>query len=198
MAPKAAVDRLNEAERDFVITAHMRGLTDREISAAFEEQFRKKLAKSSIQRWRAKAGEQSTDKYRLIHLLADQLKEDLHRSGEENYKLIFENIDDHVLMSAREVFNADPVRVLGLRVEESKRQLKEKELELRREELALKRETAEREANAKADRFGIAMKVWQTVLGFCLKKEPSAADVLTKHSKEILGEVGKQIEGTAV
>ncbi|HEY6328662.1 MAG TPA: hypothetical protein VI756_04950, partial [Blastocatellia bacterium] len=66
MAPRFAVDRLTVPERDFVISCLVNGLSDREIEGAFFKEFNgKKLAKSSIARWREAVGEQAKEKFSL-------------------------------------------------------------------------------------------------------------------------------------
>jgi len=197
MPPRSTVDRLDDREFEFVLKNIVGGKTDRELEALFKAEFNGKcLSKSAISRWRTSAGEQLAEKFRLARYVARQLKEDLGESPEaDSMKLAIENLEDHLLAASREVFLQDPIKALGLRNEEKKISLKQREIDLRERELELRREAQQREANEKADRFGVAKQVWEFLLAFLIQREPGAADVLTRHSPEILDGLGKALEG---
>jgi|SRR5580704_958143 hypothetical protein len=195
MAPRSTIERLDDAQFDWLVRNILAGLTDRELEAAFGKQFDgQKLAKSSIARWRANAGEQLVEKFRIARWTAKQLKEDLGQPDADSFALTIENLEDHLLTASREVFMSDPIKALGLRMEDKKIGLKQQELALKERELEMRQELQNRQANEKADRFGVAKLVWEFLLAFCVQHEPAAADVLTRHSPEILKGLGEQLE----
>src|ERR1700733_7792414 len=135
MPPRWTVDRLDDAKFKWLIIQIVNNnLTDRELAAAFAEKFpgEPPLSKSAISRWRQDAGNELADRYQFIRWIADELKEKLGQPGVDSYELAVKNIDDYLLASAREVFTADPVRVLGLRMEDKKIGLKKEQIELYR------------------------------------------------------------------
>jgi len=195
MPPRPAVEKLEPEQFDFVIRALLSGCTDRELSRAFEKQFEgKKLAKSSIARWRAAAGSELKDRFRIARYQAQQLKEQLKQEGVPGYDVMMADIEDRLLVATRDLINADPVRVLKIRQDEEKNKLKKAELELRAEDLKLRREKQERDAALKADKFGVALEFWRFLLAELMKRAPAAADAMTKHSTELLEGFAKQIE----
>ncbi len=140
MGRRHVVKDLNEQEFDFVINAIIAGDTDREISMAFEAEFAKRLAKSSLNRWRKSAGDELADRYRLARYQAGQLLADLKEEDKDKFQVVIRNIEDRLLTATREVISKDPVKLLRIRQEEERRRLREKELALKREQLELERE----------------------------------------------------------
>ncbi|MGB8510877.1 MAG: hypothetical protein WCD76_21065 [Pyrinomonadaceae bacterium] len=140
MGRRHVVKDLSEVEFDFVLNAIMGGQTDREISIEFEHDFGKRLAKSSLNRWRTSAGDELADRYRLARFQARQLLIDLKEEDRDKYQIILSNIEDRLLTATREVLAKDPVKLLKIRQEEERRRLREKELELRREQIQFERE----------------------------------------------------------
>jgi hypothetical protein len=199
MPPRSTVDRLDDREFEWLVKNILAGCTDRELEAGFKSTFGGKcLSKSSIARWRASAGEQLAEKFRLARYVARQLKEDLGESPDaDSMRLAIENLEDHLLTASREVFLADPIKALGLRMEDKKLGLKQREIDLRERELELKREAQERDASLKGDRFQVASDFWKSTLAYLLGVDPFAADLLTKHSPGILAAYGEQVEAEA-
>ena len=140
MPRRHAVAELPAEEFEFVIQAILDNLTDREISAAYKEKFGKRLAKSSLNRWRESAGNELADRYRLARYQAKQLLVDLKDEEAGSYQVVIRNIEDRLLTATREIIASDPVKMLRIRQEEEKRRLKERELEVRKEHLELERE----------------------------------------------------------
>src|SRR5947209_532025 len=97
MGRRSVVKDLNEAEFDFVINAIIAGGTDREISLAFESEFGKRLAKSSLNRWRKSAGDELADRYRLARHQARQLTENLKEEDQDKYQIVIRSIEDRLL-----------------------------------------------------------------------------------------------------
>jgi ABC-type tungstate transport system permease subunit len=131
MGRRHVVKNLDGVQFDFVINAIIGGLTDREISLAFEQQFEKPLAKSSLNRWRKSAGNELADRYNLARYQARQLLTDLKQEDQDKYQVVIRNIEDRLLTATREVIATDPVKLLKIRQEEERRRLREKELELK-------------------------------------------------------------------
>src|SRR5256885_136701 len=105
MGRRSVVRDLDEGEFDFVINAIIAGDTDREISLAFETQFGKRLAKSSLNRWRKSAGDELADRYRLARYQAGQLLIDLQEEDQDKYQVVIGNIEDRLLTATREVIS---------------------------------------------------------------------------------------------
>lgn len=140
MGRRHVVKDLDDEQLQFVIEAIINGLTDREISLAFEKEFEQPLAKSSLNRWRNAAGNELADRYRLARYQAKQLLEDLEESEADKYQIIMRSLEDRLLTATREVIVKDPVKMLQFTMDEQRRRLKEKEIELKREQIALDRE----------------------------------------------------------
>jgi hypothetical protein len=142
MGRRSVIKDLDAEQLDFVIDCIIKeNLTDREISLAFEEKFGKKLAKSSLNRWRLSAGNELADRYQLARYQARQLLEHLKEDpNADKYQVIMRGMEDMLLTATREAIISDPVKMLRIRQEEEKRRLKEKELEVRKEHLQLERE----------------------------------------------------------
>lgn len=142
MGRRSVVKDLDAQQLDFVIDCIINeNLNDREVSAAFEAKFSKKLAKSSLHRWRATAGDELVDRYKLARYQARKLLEHLKESPDaDKYQVIMRGMEDMLLTATRRAIASDPVKMLRIRQEEEKRRLKEKELEVRKEHLQLERE----------------------------------------------------------
>jgi hypothetical protein len=78
------------------------------------------------------------------------------------------------------------------KVEQTDRKLDLDEEKLRLDNKRL--EIQERQANLAKDQFGIATQVYQFLLGWLVRKEPHVADVMTKHSDELLTDLEAHIE----
>ena len=194
MGRRHVVKDLDNAQFEFVISAIINGDTDREISVNFEEQFDRRLAKSSLNRWRTAAGNELAERYRLARYQARQLLTDLKEEDEQKYQIVIGNIEDRLLTATREVISADPVKLLKIRQEEEKLRLKGRALELKGKQLELEREKAERAANLQKDRFKIAADTWQFILLWLTQHNPSTADVLTKSSEQLLEDLEAHLE----
>ena len=140
MPPRHAVEKLPNEKFEFLIEAIANGGTDRSIAFAFEETFKKKLAKSSLARWRKAAGDELADRYRFVRYQAKQLQEDLQLEDADKYKVVIDNIEDRLLTASKEIIRTDPLKLLGIQQEEKRRQLKEQELDLKRQALDLEKE----------------------------------------------------------
>jgi hypothetical protein len=140
MPRRSAVAELPPEQFEFVIHAILDNLTDREISARFKTEFGKRLAKSSLNRWRATAGNELADRFRLARFQAKQLLENVEGEDADAYQLLMRNLEDRLLTATREVITSDPIKMLRIRQEEEKRRLKERELDVRKEHLELERE----------------------------------------------------------
>jgi len=180
MGRRSVVKDLNEAEFDFVINAIIAGGTDREISLAFESEFGKRLAKSSLNRWRKSAGDELADRYRLARHQARQLTENLKEEDQDKYQIVIRSIEDRLLTATREVIAKDPVKLLKVRQEEERRRLKEKELELRREQLALEREKMR---GAAVDRAALGVEFTSDLLEY-LGADPEGLTFFKRHAKK--------------
>ena len=137
MGRKHVVRELDDKQFTFVIEAIINGLTDREISAAFEETFERPLAKSSLNRWRESAGNELADRYKLARYQARQLVENLGQQDADKYQIVISSIEDRMLTATREVIAQDPVKLLRIRLDEEKRRLKEREINLKEKQLEL-------------------------------------------------------------
>jgi hypothetical protein len=203
MARPHKVAQLPPEEFEFVIqcilgSASRGPMTDREISKAYFEEFGKRLAKSSLSRWRAAAGDELADRYRFARVQAQQLLERLKEEpGADKYQVSMRNIEERLLAVTHEAIALDPIKMLRLRQEEEKRRLKERQLELNEKKLEFEKERVERAANLDSDRFKIAADVWQFILVWFTKNQPKAADLLTGNSEEVLNALEAHIEAQA-
>lgn len=189
------VARFPPAEFEFVIQCILGNLTDREISDAYREKFKKRLAKSSLARWRAAAGDELADRYRLARVQAQQLIENLKEQPDaDKYQVLMRGIEERLLTVTREAIALDPIKMLRLRQEEEKRRLKERQLDLNERKLELEREKVEREANLHGDRFKIAADTWQFILLWFARKNTQAADILTGSSEELLKDLEEHVQ----
>jgi hypothetical protein len=197
MPRRHVVRDLDENQFEFVINAIINGDTDREISLNFETEFGQPLAKSSLNRWRAAAGDELAERYRLARYQARQLLIDLKEEDQEKYQIVIGNIEDRLLTATREVISSDPMKLLRIRQNEEKLRLKGRELDLKGKQLELEREKAERTANLQKDRFKIAADTWQFILVWMTQHIPTAADVLTKNSQQLLEDLEEHLENQA-
>lgn len=194
MPPRHAVEQLPDEQFQFVINAIINGDTDREISAAFNSQFTTELSKSSLARWRVVTGNELAERYKLARFQAKQILEDLGDEGADKFSVVMGNIEDHLLRATKEVIAQDPIKLLGIQQEEKRRQLREQELKLKERAQAFQEEQARRAQTLQQDKLAIGAEVWKTVLGYLLKEEPTAADLLTKHSDGILNAIEETLE----
>lgn len=182
MPRRAVVDQLNELELDFVIKGLAnQGWTDRELSAAFEREFAKPLSKSAIARWRAKSGNELKERFKFARAVANQLLEDLKKEGSDKYEVIFDDIEDRLLVATRELVNVDPVKMLQLRVEEGKRRIKQEELVLKREALELEKEKLR---GARIDRLALSAEFLEGLLEF-IGEDPDGLKWFKKNAKKV-------------
>lgn len=195
MPPRHAVEQLPDEQFQFVINSIINGDTDREISAAFQKQFSAALSKSALARWRQVTGDELAERYRLTRFQAKQLLEDLKEDGgADKFEIVIGNIEDRLLTATKEVIAQDPVKLLQIRQEESRRRLKERELQLKERAQAFQEQQARKGDELQHDRLKIGAEVWQFILSYLLNKEPQAADLLTKHNQEILNGLEDHLE----
>lgn len=180
MGRKATIEKLDDNQFDFVIRKILAGLTDREICAAFENEFGSALPKSSLNRWRNNAGNELAERYRLKRFQAktvvEQLKDDGIEIGEDKYKQIIENLEDHLLTSERELIQQNPVKLLFARQEEERLKLKREELELKKSQLEFDRE---KHKNA-VDRIKLGAETLQDFIEYGGSDE-AVVGLLTRH-----------------
>ena len=163
MARRHVVRDLNDEQFTFVIEAIIHGLTDRELSAAFQKQFDQKLAKSSLNRWREAAGNELADRYRLARYQATQLLTDLETEDADKFQVVIGNIEERLLTATREVISSDPVKLLRIRLDEEKRRLKEREITLKERQLDLEIEKAK---GTKLDLAALPEQIAEHLLNF--------------------------------
>lgn len=164
MPRRHVVKDLSGEEFDFVIRRIIDGDTDREISVAFNAEFDKTLAKSSLNRWRKAAGDELAERYRLARFQANQLLEDLKEEKDANkFQVVMSSIEDRLLAATREVIAKDPVKLLQIRQEEERRRLKELEIGLKRDQLELDREKLR---GAQIDRVALGEEFSRDLLEF--------------------------------
>jgi hypothetical protein len=197
MAPKFTVETLPAEQFEWLLSAIANGGTDRSISLGFEEQFKAKLSKSALARWRAAAGDELADRYRFVRFQAKQLQEDLKLEDADKYQVVINNIEDRLLTASKEIIAQNPITLLNIQQEEKRRGLRERELRLKERAQTFQEEQARKSESLQHDRLKIAADVWQFVLSSLLKLEPQAADLLTKHGKEILNGLETHLDQTA-
>ena len=103
MPPRFTIDRLPEEQFQFVIDTINSGASDREICAAFEQQFETPLAKSSLERWRKASGDELVQRYRLARYQATQLLENLEQTDADKLGVIVASVEDRLLTSMRQM-----------------------------------------------------------------------------------------------
>lgn len=198
MPRRHTVEQLPKEQFDFVIESILQGETDREISLHFEDQFKLKLSKSSLARWRKTAGEELAERYRIARFQAKQLIEDAKLEPDvDKYQVFIDGIEDRLLTATREVMLLDPIKAALIQQEEKRRLLQEKMLTLKERQQSFQEEQAKKSEQLQHDRFKIGADTWQFILSFLLGKEPQAADLLTKHSDEILSGLETHLDQTA-
>jgi hypothetical protein len=163
MGRRHVVRDLDDDQFTFVIEAIIHGLTDREISAAFEKEFDQRLAKSSLNRWRESAGNELSERYRLARYQAKQLLTDLHAEDADKFQIVIGNIEERLLTATREVISSDPVKLLRIRLDEEKRRLKEREIALKEKQLSLEIEKAR---GTKLDLAALPEQIAEHLLNF--------------------------------
>lgn len=180
MPRRHVVEQLPDEQFQFVINTIIAGDTDREISAAFQQEFKTKLSKSSLARWREVTGDELAERYRLTRFQAKQLLEDLQEEGADKYQLVMSNIEDRMLTAMREVISQDPIKLLGIQQEEKRRQLKHEELQLKRETLELERE---RLRGAALDRVKLGQEYLTDLLEY-IGSDPEGLRFFQRHGKK--------------
>ena len=163
MGKPHVVRHLDDGQFSFVIESIINGLTDQEISAAFKAKFDKPLAKSSLNRWRNKAGNELAERYRIARYQARQLMSALKEEDSSKYQVVIENIEDRLLSSMREMIAQDPIKLLQIRQEEEKRRLKERELTLKERVLRL---AEEKQRGEQIDRAALPGEIIEHLFNF--------------------------------
>lgn len=189
-----AVDQLPDDQLQFVLDHILNGETNREISFAFEDQFKTKLSKSSLARWREAAGEELADRYRLARYQAKQLLQNLEQEDADKYQVVIDSIEDRLLTATREVVSQDPFKLVLIQQEEKRRNLRERELKLKERAQSFNEEQARKAEQLQHDRFQIAANTWQFILAFVKERAASSVDVLTTLSPELLKELESYLE----
>jgi hypothetical protein len=181
MTRRHVVRDLSDEEFQFVIDRLIAGDTDRELEAAFLQTFDKKLAKSSINRWRKSAGDELADRYRLARYTAKQLLADLGQEDADKYQIVIANIEDRMLTSLREVIAQDPVKLLRIRQDEEKRRIKERELGLKERALDME---AEKRRGAKHDPAKLPGEILEHLLEF-VGSDPAGLSWFKANAKKL-------------
>lgn len=198
MGRKSTVEKLLDDQFDFIIRLILDGLTDREISAAFEAEYGQALPKSSLHTWRKSAGNELAERYRLRRFQVRTFVETLKAEGvdvaDDKYARTIENIEDQLLTNERDLISADPVKLLGLRQEDERLKIKREQIALNQAKLDFEREKHDREASVRTDRLAIAAEVWKVVLFFMSENEPHVADALARRSPDILAAIEGHLE----
>lgn len=194
MGQRSSVEKLPDEEFDFVINCFLNNLNDREVSLQFENTYGKKLPKSNIASWRAKAGNELIDRYRMARFQAKQLRENLELEEGEDYQNVIKNIEEHLLTATRRVIHENPAKLLLARQREEQFRLKREQIELKKKELDWEREKFERTQNLQSDKFKIASESWKYILAYFTNLNSPVADSLTQHSKELIEGLGEYIE----
>lgn len=145
MGRKATVEKLPDEQFEFVIDLLVNGRTDREVERLFAAEFPGcKVPKSSLHTWRTGAGNELVERYKITRFLArtvvDKLKTDGVDVNDDRYKHVIEGIEDQLLTKTREIFAADPMKLLYVRQEDEKLRIKREDQQIKREQLALERQ----------------------------------------------------------
>ncbi len=189
MPRRHVVRDLSDEEFEFVIRRILDGDTDRELSAAFEAQFGKRLAKSSLARWREASGAELVDRYRLARFTAQQLVANLKEEpGADRYQILMRDIEDRLLTATREAIAQDPIKLLVIRQEEERRRLRERGLELKREQLDLEREKVR---GAAVDRKKLSEEFLADLLEY-IDQDAEGLRFFQKHAKNFEEFLGKK------
>lgn len=179
MPPKFSVEELPDNQFSWLIDQILDGLTNREICTEFAAKFGEPLARTSLQRWREAAGDELAERYRLARYQARKLQEDLGDEGREKYAVVIDSIEDRLLAATREVGKLDPFKLLLVKQEEKRRELREKELELKREHLELERLKVQA---AQPNLPEVGLKIIGELLDY-LSVDPEGYAFFTKHAK---------------
>lgn len=180
MPRRHVIARLSDDEFEFVIGLILDGCTDREIVLAFQDRFGKRLARSSLRRWREAAGDELAERYRLARYQARQLLEDIKAHGQDAYQVIIQSIEDRLLTATREVIAHDPIKLLQIRQEEERRRLKEQELTLKRQQLELEREKLRKNI----DRVALSVEFMNDLLEYVSgRNDPDGLRWIRRHIK---------------
>lgn len=198
MGRRSTVEKLDANQQDFVIRSILNGGTDREISAAFESKFDLKLPKTSLHRWRKKAGDELADRYRMqrfrVTSFVEKLKTEGIEIGEDKYHQIIENLENHLLTAERDLIAQNPVKLLFARQEDERLRLKRDEFELKKQQHEFEREKFEKTQRLQADKFRVASEAWKYILAYFTNLNSSVADDLTAHSPDLIKGLGEYIE----
>jgi hypothetical protein len=198
MPPRYTVDKLPLEQKLFILDLIVNQKTDQYISVEFQKQFGKPLAKSSLNRWRNDAGNELADRATIVRLQADKMLEQLKEDPDaDKYEIVMKGIQDRLLTAMSEVNKTEPAKLIIIQQEERRRSLKERELALKERAQHFAEEQARKSEQLQHDRLAIGADTWQFILSFLLGKEPQAADLLTKHSTEILNGLEAHLDQTA-
>jgi predicted DNA-binding protein YlxM (UPF0122 family) len=198
MPPRFTVDKLPEEQFESLIKLITNGGTDRSIPRDFEKKFNVKLAPSSFSRWRKAVGNEIADRHRFGKALAKQVIEDLGMDDDaDKFQVVMQSIEDRIITAGREIISQDPLKLLAIRQKEEDRRIRERELNLKERAQQFNEEQALKSEQLQHDRLRIGADTWQFILSYLLGKEPQAADLLTKHSEEILNGLEAHLDQTA-
>lgn len=180
MGRRSTVEKLADDQFNFVIRAIIDGKTDREISAAFADKFDENLPKSSLNNWRNKAGDELAERYRLkrfqVNSFVEQLQKEGIEVGEDKYKHIIDNLEDHLLTAERDLIEQNPLKLLFARQEDERIKLKREKLELDKSQLEFDREKHKNQI----DRVKAGAETMTDFLEF-VGSDAEAISFLTRH-----------------
>lgn len=183
MGRRSTVEKLPDEQFDFVITAILNGWTDREISSEFQRSFKTELAKSSLNTWRRKAGNELAERYKLRRYEVRTFVETLKAEGidvtDDKYARTIENVEDQLLTNERKLLAADPVKLLGIRQEDERLKIKREQIELNREKLVLERQKL---LGAATDPVKQGTEFMTELLDYG-KNDPDIVALLKKHTR---------------
>jgi hypothetical protein len=196
MSRRHLVATLPDDEREFIITSYIGGCkTARALSAAYKQQFKKPLSKSSVQRWLSAIGEDLIEKYDLQNQVANQIVANLKNEGlADKHAVIIENIRNWSLTGLHDLITADPLALIKIQQEEKKREQKDREIQLKERAQSFTEEQVRKSEQLQHDRLAIALDVWKFIYAYLLKEDPAGADVLTKHNDKIINGLEEHLE----
>jgi hypothetical protein len=180
MPRRHVVKDLSDEEFEFVIQRILEGDTDRELSTAFQTTFEKRLAKSSLNRWRDTTGNELAERYRLARFQARQLLENLKEEDADKHQVLMRTVEDRLLTATREVIKADPLKLLRISQAEQKRKLQEQRLQLQRDQLDLEREKLR---GAAIDRISLFNEFMSDLLAY-IDADKEGLNWFNKHLKK--------------
>ena len=140
MPRRHAAEQLPYEQFKFLIDCIVNHKTDRAIEALFKEKFNQTLSKSAIGRWRDVAGDELARAFMLTRYQAEQLLNDIKKEGADKFEVVIDNIEDRLLTAMAEGISQDPLKLLQIRQEESRRRQKDRDLDLKERALDLERE----------------------------------------------------------